>query len=97
MDKITLRRVAILLLVIGVIAIIIGCIGMSKAKPSRYTTGYMIDGKYVQTGSGKIGGSSKQKSEMKLVRNTGILILVCGSGCMAGSFAMKPGQKIDFK
>lgn len=97
MDKKTLRKLAILMLIVGSAAIVIGCIGISEAKPSTYSTGYVMNGEYVQIGTGKIGGSSKQKSDMELVRNIGILVFVGGAGCMIGSITMKPGQKIDLK
>ncbi len=91
--KKTMRTVAVVLIICGIIVCLIAGMGQKATKPTSYSTGYVnSNGQYIETNSGIMGGNSKTHNEMKGFKTLGIVIGIAGVGLFIISFIVKDGK-----
>lgn len=73
--------IAVVLLLCGIGMMVIAGIGKSAVTPSSVSVGYVVDGQYVQTNSGYIGGNRQAVKDMEGLMVLGGMTAVAGLAC----------------
>lgn len=84
-------------LIIGSIVIYLCASYLQKdAEPREVRFGVVTSGQFLETGSGKIGGSHQAVREFKALKVIAVLGGLCGTGLCIGSVVIKTDSKVDY-
>lgn len=83
MNKAAMRFLGVFLIIGGILIVAISFIAKEETKPQKVSYGAVIDGEYIEVGSGHIGGSELAKDDEDMGSLVGMGVVVVALGIVA--------------
>lgn len=87
--KAGIRFLSIFALIGGLFILFVAGEIIDANEPTTITSGIIVNGEFVETDTGQLGGNQETQEEMGYLQAIGVVIMIIGAGGLVASFFIK--------